>query len=898
MSVLSGSRGPSRRPADVGPKDPDAKSGALRIAVVGTGISGLFSAYLLRRHHEVTVFEADDRAGGHANTVTVSVPEGELAVDTGFIVYNERTYPGLVRLLAELDVATQPSDMSFSLRNDRWASSTRGPRPTPSSPSGPTWPGPSSGACWPTWPASTGGPAGWWRWSPGPTTRWPTCWPRAGGPRGSWTGTWSRWARPSGRRTPDAPPDARLVLARFFERHGMLSFGDKPAWRTVTGGSRAYVDAIVAPLARARRLRLGSPVASVVRTDAGVVLGVRGQAPETFDHVVLATHSDQALGVLDDATVAEKEVLGAIAYQPNQAVLHSDGSLLPTNRRARAAWNYRRPAHGPGGLAAPTYDMNRLQSLPTTTPVLVSLNQAAIDRRRVLDTSTTPTRCSMARPWPPSAATPRSAGSTGLLLRRLLGARVPRGRPAERAHRLPPPGRAMVTGSALYDCSVVHQRFGPVEHRFTRPVLMPSSSTWPRWPRCCASHPLWSDRRPAPVRFDRRDYLGPADVSLDEAVRALVAERSGRRPTGPVRGCSPSRGRGAGSSTPSAATSVWTGTGRTVEAMVAEVTNTPWKERHAYVVGGPGTHQLDKALHVSPFFPMAQTYRLTYSAPAERLHVSITVSQAGQPVLRASIDGRRRPLDRAALGRLARSPRRTSPGVDRRHLPRSAGPLAPGQGLPPPSRTGRRPAQPTGRRRLGSAGPWLSRPPPGRPTDDPANPARPARPPAPCRPPSGRRRWPRPRSGPAGRPSGSAPGAFDSLANSALRRLAVRLGPDRVERSGGRTGAAPGRRGGAGHHRRAARPPGGPGLPGPGLGGSGRELHRRVVGHRRPDRAHPAADRPPRAAARPARGPTGAAALLVGPAGRAADPGGRSAQRAAHYDLPGELFDVMLDETM
>jgi predicted NAD/FAD-binding protein len=357
----------------------------LRIAVVGTGISGLFCAYLLGRHHEVTLFEADDRPGGHTNTVTIEVPEGELAVDTGFIVYNERTYPGLVRLLAELEVPTQPSDMSFSFRDESAGLEYRGT---------------SANALF-AQRANLARPE-FWRMlvdvarfnrqarrlidsDPGPDYtladlladgRWSTAfvdWYLV--PLGS--AIWS--ADPA---TFTAMPASSL--ARFFARHGMLSFGDKPSWRTVTGGARHYVDAIVAPLARNGRLRLSSPIGSVARTDAGVAVAVRGAAPEVFDHVVLATHGDQALDVVVDATVTEKEVLGAFSYQPNRAVVHTDDSLLAANRRARAAWNYHRPAGGPPDRATLTYDMNRLQSLATSTPVLVTLNEAAIDPARVL----------------------------------------------------------------------------------------------------------------------------------------------------------------------------------------------------------------------------------------------------------------------------------------------------------------------------------------------------------------------------------------------------------------------------------------------------------------------------------------------------------------------------------
>jgi len=377
--------GPLRDRHDVDLQQFSAKNGLLRIAVVGTGISGLISSYLLHRHHEVTLFEADDRPGGHTNTVSVDLPEGRLAVDTGFIVYNERTYPGLVRLLAELKVPTQPSDMSFSMRDDGAGLEYRGTTANAlfaqrRNLARPAFlrmladvarfnrmarrllvadPGPDY---------TLDDLLAESRWSPG-FVQWymvPLC-----------SSIWS--ADPA---TFTRMPAA--TLARFFARHGMLSFGDKPAWRTVTGGARRYVDAIVDPLDRAGRLRLSSPVVSVARSDRGVALRVRGaERAEMFDHVVLATHSDQALHVLEDATPAEKDVLGAIAYQPNRAVLHTDDSFLPVNRRARAAWNYRRPAGGGSAVATLTYDMNRLQSLPTTTPVLVTLNDEP-DPERVL----------------------------------------------------------------------------------------------------------------------------------------------------------------------------------------------------------------------------------------------------------------------------------------------------------------------------------------------------------------------------------------------------------------------------------------------------------------------------------------------------------------------------------
>jgi predicted NAD/FAD-binding protein len=173
------------------------------------------------------------------------------------------------------------------------------------------------------------------------------------------------------------------TLLRFFARHGMLSFGDKPTWRTVTGGAVHYVDAALAGVRSAGRLRLGAPVEALTPADGGVDLTCRGTT-ERFDHVVVATHSDQALAMLSDPTVDEKEILGSILYQRNDVTLHTDRTLLPRDRRCWASWNYHRPAT-PSGRVTMTYLLNRLQNLEGTTPVLVTLNRdEAIDPTKVL----------------------------------------------------------------------------------------------------------------------------------------------------------------------------------------------------------------------------------------------------------------------------------------------------------------------------------------------------------------------------------------------------------------------------------------------------------------------------------------------------------------------------------
>jgi predicted NAD/FAD-binding protein len=361
----------------------------MRIAIVGTGVSGLICAHVLAAEHEVTLFEADDRPGGHAHTVHASVDGRSVPVDTGFLVYNERTYPGLVRLFDELGVGTQPSDMSFSVVDERTGLEYGGTRP---------------GALF-AQRANLLRPA---------FLRMLTevlRFHRAGRalledpPQPTYTledflseGTWStgfvEWFLvPLGSSIWSADPQTFLqmpatMVLRFFERHGMLTEGQKPAWRTVSGGSVNYVDAIVAPFRRAGRLRLSSPVARILRTETSVEVKTSVGAAEQFDHVILATHSDQALGVLADATKVEKEVLGAIRYQDNSAVLHTDPSLLPSNRRAWAAWNFHRPSI-PLDHVTMTYYLNRLQGLEVGTPVLVTLNRdEEIDPAAVLETFT------------------------------------------------------------------------------------------------------------------------------------------------------------------------------------------------------------------------------------------------------------------------------------------------------------------------------------------------------------------------------------------------------------------------------------------------------------------------------------------------------------------------------
>lgn len=353
---------------------------------MGSGIAGLVCAHLLARHHDVVIFESQDRPGGHAHTVPVSVDGKELAVDTGFLVYNERTYPGLVRLFDQLGIVTQASDMSFSVADEVAGLEYCGTSPN------------SVFAqrrnLWnPTFVRMLVDVARFNR-TGKKLLKDP---PHANFTvadmlvQGRWSTAFREWYLiPLGSSIWSADPTTftqmpLTTLLQFFDRHGLLATGDRPTWRTVSGGSVHYVEALLAPFRAAGRLQLSAPVEQIRRTGEGVELIVRGPRFEQFDHVVVATHSDEALSMLANATPEEKEVLGNIAYQKNQVTLHTDARLMPKNRRVWAAWNYHRSASVTDRVTM-TYFLNQLQALDTATPLLVTLNRDnEIDPATVLE---------------------------------------------------------------------------------------------------------------------------------------------------------------------------------------------------------------------------------------------------------------------------------------------------------------------------------------------------------------------------------------------------------------------------------------------------------------------------------------------------------------------------------
>lgn len=358
----------------------------MKIAIIGGGISGNMAASLLHQDHDITLFEANDHIGGHTHTHDIEWAGKHYAVDSGFIVFNFRTYPRFTRLLRELDVPIQTSDMGFSVRCER---------------SGLEYSGTGLNGLFaqrrnllrPAFLRMLRDILRFNREAPALLET-----DDAGVSLREYLadGGYGRefidhylipmaaaiWSADPGRMQ-DFP--ARFLI-RFFSNHGLLRIAGQPQWQVIQGGSREYVRRLTAPFAD--RIRPASVVEAITRLPDHVLVKVHGRAPERFDRIIIATHSDQALRMLTDASPAERAILGAIGYQRNEAILHTDIRVLPRRRAAWAAWNYHILPDTRDRVAV-TYNMNILQGLDAPVQFCVTLNNdAAIDPSRIIRTMT------------------------------------------------------------------------------------------------------------------------------------------------------------------------------------------------------------------------------------------------------------------------------------------------------------------------------------------------------------------------------------------------------------------------------------------------------------------------------------------------------------------------------
>ena len=601
-----------------------------RLAVVGSGVAGLVAAHVAARSAHVTLFEADDRLGGHADTHRVATGTGELAIDTGFIVHNRRTYPTLLRLFAELGVATQESEMSLSVRDDEtgleWAGALgrRGLFPTSAHLRRPAY------------------------------LRMLTEIPRfhrrakrllaqpADDERtlreflreGRFSAYFERhFMEPVVAAVWSCDPEVALdyparYLFTFLEHHGMLRVFGSPTWRTVSGGSHDYVQRLAAALPD---VRTGTKVTSVLETATGVEVTDGNGTTTTYDACVVATHPDQALALLADPTPAQREVLSDLPYSQNSALLHTDTTLLPDAEGARASWNFRRLAdrdRRSEGVTV-TYDLTRLQRLPTDTHYLVTLGgddlvdpATVIARREYAHPLYTPTSVA-ARGRLPQIATDRLAfagayhgwgfhedgARSGLAAAERLGLTWD-----EPAHRPAP------RGGTIYASTIGHTRRRPFRRTFTH-----RSHTW-----LVDLDDLPDDGALGwfTGRFEARDHLGDPDRSLRDNIDRFLADRGvtldGPEGRGRVLMAAMPRAFGTGFNPISV---FWCfGPDGAQRAVVVEVRNT-YGDRHAYLVhpDEQGRARTGKQMYVSPFHGTDGHYELAVPVPGDRLDVAVTL---------------------------------------------------------------------------------------------------------------------------------------------------------------------------------------------------------------------------------------------------------------------------------
>jgi uncharacterized protein len=615
-----------------------------RVAVVGSGVAGLTAAYVASSDDavSVTLFEADDRLGGHADTHDVAGPDGVLAIDTGFIVHNERTYPTLLRIFAELGVATQDSEMSMSTRDDatglEWAGAlgAAGLFPT-----GRNLARPAYLRMLTEIPRFHRAARRLLEEDGDDTTL------RSFLDTHGFTPYFARhFMEPVVAAVWSCDPDVALdyparYLFSFLDHHGMLGVFGSPEWKTVVGGSRSYVARIGA---RLDDVRLGTPVRSVLETAHGVeVVDATGHA-ETFDAVVIATHPDQALAMLADPTPTQREVLAALPYSANPALLHTDQSLLPRARKARASWNFRRVADDRGQVTV-TYDLTRLMRLPTETHYLVTLGgedlvdpATVVARREYAHPLYTPESVA-AQARLPECATDRVAfagayhgwgfhedgARSGLVAAERLGFRW--FSPTERSRLAP-----SVVAPAVYRTTITHTRRKPFKRTFTH-----RSHTWLVDLDDLPDHGVLG-------RFEASDHLGWPHATLRGNVTAYLARQGVDLTTarGDGRILMAAHPRSFGHCfNPISVFWCFDGDGAPA-ATVVEVHNT-YGDRHAYLVhpDAQGRARTDKQMYVSPFHGVDGTYELAVPAPGDQLDVAVTLHSDDGAVFSAVVSGAR-----------------------------------------------------------------------------------------------------------------------------------------------------------------------------------------------------------------------------------------------------------------
>ncbi len=617
-----------------------------RIAIVGSGVAGLTAAHVIAKSAEVTLFEADLRLGGHADTHHVVDTHGrEFDIDTGFIVHNERTYPTLLRLFAELGVKTQPSEMSMSVKD-------LGTRLEYAGALGPA-------GLFPTWrnlarPAYLRMLVEIPRFHRAARAVISTSSIREGNSttdetlgefleRGHYSAYFIRhFMEPLVAAVWSCDPDtARAYPARylftFLDNHGTLSISGSPEWRTVVGGSRTYVDRVAAGL---QEIRLGTKVTSVLEAHDGVVVCDGNGRETTYDAVVIATHPHQALAMLAQPTAAQQELLSAINYSRNTAQLHTDESVLPTAQKARASWNFLRRREASGEVTV-TYDLTRLKRLATDDRYLVTLGGVdLVDPALVIDTMEyehpiyTPTSVA-AQARLPECDTERivfagayhgwgfheDGARSGLVAAERLG------------FEWPGVSTGWTTTTGIYETTIRHRRSTPLKHAF-------------RYRSHCWLVDLddLPDHGPL-ARFDARDHLGEPQLTIRRNVENFLAMQGIELDGGQILMLANARVLGYCFNP---ITVFWCHdrAGEQV-CVVVEVHNT-YGDRHAYVVQ-PDEHgraTVDKALYVSPFNDVSGYYELTVPRPDERVAVGISLQPDG---FTATLTGRRLPPGRASL---------------------------------------------------------------------------------------------------------------------------------------------------------------------------------------------------------------------------------------------------------